>query len=73
MYIHTRVMPLVGAFIFKFLLQIHPPPAFTVANSMQTETEFYFSRGNAAMFYPAESQSTTEEEFSLSCKELSVQ
>lgn len=35
--------------------KIHPPPAFTVANSMQTETEFYFSRGEEAKnFKPPE-------------------
>eukprot|EP00438_Fugacium_kawagutii_P028359 Skav219254 [mRNA] locus=scaffold1242:325652:347129:+ [translate_table: standard] len=30
------------------LLQIRAPPAFTVANSMQTETEFYFAAGEEA-------------------------
>lgn len=35
--------------------KIHPPPAFTVANSMQTETEFFYSRGEEAKnFKPPE-------------------
>ena len=30
------------------MMQIQPPPAFAVANSMQTETEFFFCRGDDA-------------------------
>ena len=38
-------MPAFYNFLALLAFQIQPPPAFAVANSMQTETEFFFCRG----------------------------
>ena len=49
---HGCLHSMISLLALLALFQIQPPPAFAVANSMQTETEFFFCRGKAPGHIP---------------------